>query len=75
MRKNVTVLARMLSTGNIVPVEIVWEDGRRFKIDKVLDKQKCAGLKGGGKGLRYTVRILEEERYLFLDEYVWFVEI
>jgi len=65
----------MLSTGNIVPVEIVWEDGRKFKIDKILDKQKCAGLKGGGKGLRYTVRILGEERYLFLDEYVWFVEI
>ena len=75
MRKNVTVLARMLSTGSIIPIEIVWDDGRRFAIDKVLDKEKCAGLKGGGKGLRYTVRIAGQARYLYLDEYIWFVEI
>ena len=75
MRKNVTVLARMLETGNVVPVEIVWDDGRRFKIDKILAKEKCAGLKGGGKGIRYTIRVGENERYLFLDEYTWFVEV
>lgn len=75
LRKNVTVLARMIENGNIIPVEIVWEDGRVFKIDRVLDKRKTASTKGGGAGLRYTIRIGEHERYLFLDEYIWFIEI
>ena len=69
MRKNVTVLARMLDNGNIIPIEIVWEDGRLFQIDKILDKRKTVSTKGGGTGLRYTVVILNKERYLFLDEY------
>ena len=75
MRKDVTVLARMIDTGNVVPVEIVWDDGRRFKIDKIIAKEKRASLKGGGKGVRYTVRIEGKEKYLFLDEYTWFVEV
>lgn len=75
MRKNVTVLARMLDSGNIVPLEIVWEDGRIYKIDKILDKRKTASTKGGGAGIRYTIRIGTNERYLFLDEYIWFIEI
>lgn len=75
MRKNVTVLARMLDSGNIIPLEIVWEDGRIFKIDKILDKRKASSTKGGGAGIRYTIRIGNNERYLFLDEYIWFIEI
>ena len=75
LRKNVTVLARMLTTGNMVPLEIVWDDGRVFKIDKVLSKEKRASLKGGGKGTRYTVRVMGQERYLFFDDGIWFVEV
>lgn len=75
LRKNVTVLARMLVSGNIVPLEIVWDDGRIFKIDKILDKRKTASTKGGGAGIRYTIRIGDKEKYLFLDEYIWFVEL
>ena len=75
LRKNVTVLARMLENGNIIPLEIVWDDGRRFQIDKILDKRKAASTKGGGAGIRYTVRICGHEKYLFLDDYTWFVEI
>ena len=75
LRKNVTVLVRMLDNGNIVPLELVLEDGRRFTIERVIDKRKTASTKGGGVGIRYTVRINNQERYLFLDEYTWFVEI
>ena len=65
----------MLFNGNIVPIQIIWEDGRVFSIDKIIDKRNAASLKGGGKGIRYTVRILGKEKYLFLDEYIWFVEV
>ena len=70
-----TVTARMIENGNIIPLEIFWEDGRVFQIDKILDKRKTASTKGGGAGERYTVVIEGKERFLFLDEYIWFVEI
>ena len=65
----------MLENGNIVPLEIIWGDGRVFFIDKILDKRKTSSTKGGGAGIRYTVRIQGKERFLFLDEYIWFVEL
>jgi hypothetical protein len=64
----------MSASGVVTPLEIEWDDGRKFAIDRVLDKRKAASLKGGGMGLRYTVRISARERYLWLDGYIWFVE-
>lgn len=75
MKKEVTVKATMLATGNVVPNAIIWEDGRIFEIDKILDKRRAASLKGGGTGIRYTIRINGQDRFLFLDNYTWFVEL
>ena len=75
MRKNITVIAKMQDNGIIIPLQIVWEDGRVFDIDKILDIRKLASTKGGGKGLRYNCRILNHEKFLWLDEYFWFVEV
>lgn len=75
MRKNVTVVAEMRNSGKIIPLYILWEDGRRFEIDKVLDVRLRASTKGGGMGLRYFVRIGQNERFLFLDGIIWFVEV
>ncbi len=75
MRKNVTVVAEMRNSGKIIPLYILWEDGRRFEIDKVLDVRLRASTKGGGMGLRYLVRIGQNERFLFLDGIIWFVEV
>ena len=65
----------MRSDGNVVPLEIIWEDKRKILIDRVLDKRKAASTRGGGMGIRYSIRIGNNQRYLFLDEYLWFVEI
>jgi len=62
-------------TGDIEPLSILWEDGREFFIDRILDVRQKASTKGGGMGIRYTVRIKEQEKYLYLDEYVWFLEL
>ena len=64
----------MTSSGNVIPLSIIWEDGREFQIDKILDTRPKASTKGGGKGIRYTVRIKNQEKYLFLNEYNWFIE-
>ena len=75
MRKNITVIAKMRDTGKVIPLSIVWEDGRLFEIERILDIRKAASTKGGGKGLRYMVRIKNQERYLWLDEHLWFIEV
>ena len=75
MRKNITVIAKMRETGNIIPISIIWEDGRLFEIDRILDIRKGASTKGGGKGLRYTIKIKNQERYIWLDDYLWFIEV
>lgn len=65
----------MRADGSLVPLSILWEDGREFIIDKVLDVRPCASLKGGGAGVRYQVRINRQVKNLFLDEYRWFLEV
>ena len=74
MRKDITVIAKMFANKKVQPLKIEWEDGRIFDIDKVLDVRPAASTKGGGMGLRYKVRIGQNERYLFLDGYTWFIE-
>ena len=66
--------ARFDTNGNIVPLCVLWEDGRLFKIDKVIDIRPCASLKCGGFGVRYTCRINGKETYIFLEQNRWFVE-
>ena len=73
-RVYVNVIARHDEQGRVRPLEVEWEDGRRFGVDRLLDVRRAAALKAGGQGLRYTVRILGKETYLFEDEGRWFVE-
>ena len=73
-RVYVNVIARHDEQGRVCPLEVEWEDGRRFEVDRLLDVRRAAALKAGGQGLRYTVRILGKETYLFEDEGRWFVE-
>ena len=73
-RAYVKVIARHDETGKVCPLEVEWEDGRRFEVDRLLDVRRAASTKAGGQGMRYTVRILGHETYLFEDEGRWFVE-
>ncbi len=60
--------------GEQLPLSIVWEDGRKYEIEKITDVRKAASLKVGGCGIRYTCRILGKMTYLFLEDGRWFVE-
>ena len=72
----VGVEARFSPEGRILPTAILWPDGRRFPIDRILEIRRAASLKAGGTGLRYRCRILGQERFLFLEtEQRWFVEL
>ena len=75
MRKDVTIFAKMQADGMVIPLRLLWENGKEYAIDKVLDIRKKASTKGGGLGLRYTCRFGNQERFIWLDGYVWFVEV
>lgn len=70
----ITVLAEHNPKGEIKPLSIIWEDGRKYSVDKVLDVRIAASLKMGGQGRRYTCRIHGKEVYLFHDSGQWFIE-
>ena len=79
----VPVKAGFDADGNIRPLEITWEDGRRYPIDKVLDVRQAAAMRSGGQGDRYTVIICGKQSYLYFERSAdltgknlgrWFVE-
>jgi len=76
-KQYIDVTARFDTDGRILPVMFRWRDGRKYEMDRVTDIRRCASLKAGGIGIRYTCRILGKERYLYYDDYEhkWFVEV
>lgn len=74
LKKYIEVIAKFNTEGEIVPLVIIWEDGHKFEIDRILDIRPAASLKAGGAGIRYTCRICGKQRFLFLEESRWFVE-
>lgn len=73
-KRYVEVISRTDVDGRVVPLRIVWEDGRRFDIERVLDARQAHSLKTGGTGMRYTVSIGGQATYLFYEGPRWFVE-
>ena len=68
MKINLKVQAEFDIDGSIRPTSIVWEDGRVFAIDRILDIRRAASLKAVGMGMRYTCRICGKVVNLFNDE-------
>ena len=75
MKKYVEVTAHHNAQGFVRPLILWWDDGRKYEIDRVLDVRRAASLKAGGIGIRYTCRILGKERYSYLDEDKWYVNV
>jgi hypothetical protein len=75
MRKAfIDVIVKYLKDGQQMPMVIIWDNGHRYDIDRVLDIRKAASLKVGGQGTRYTCRIKGKQTYLWLEDGKWFVE-
>lgn len=63
----VKVTATFSSDGKLTPLSLLWEDGREYIIDRVLDVRPAAALKAGGQGDRYTIRTCGKESFLFFE--------
>ena len=50
MKQFVSVEAKFDTDGNLLPLIIFWEDGRKFEIDKITDVRFAPSLKAGGVG-------------------------
>ena len=70
----IEVVEYRTAEGKVLPLQIIWEDGQKYTVDDILDTCRAASLKGGGAGLRYTVRIGGSTTYMWLEEDRFFVE-
>lgn len=70
----VDVVAKIDSDGTVTPLTVIWENGKEFSVDKVLQVRRAYASKVGGTGIRYTVSVKGKITYLFEDEGKWFVE-
>lgn len=79
----VAVTAKFNSDGVLIPIDLTWEDGEVFKIDRVTDIRQAAAMKAGGQGDRYTIWVRGKQSYLFFERNCsltgnnlgrWFVE-
>lgn len=73
-RINVEVIARFNLEGDITPLQINWEDGQVFNIDRILASRQAASLKAGGQGIRYTIMVGGRQAFLYFENPIWFVE-
>jgi hypothetical protein len=72
----VSVGATFSKDGILRPAWLEWEDGTRYKIERIKHCERAASLKAGGIGYRYTCLICGQEHYLYYDDAdsKWFVE-
>ena len=83
-KQYVPVRVDFLEDGYMVPYALLWTDGREYSIDRVTDVRNAPALKAGGMGVRYTVEVCGQERFLFFEHNAnyrserpgrWFLEV
>ena len=79
----VEVDVRFQTDGRMRPTALVWEDGRKYQIDRLIDVRPSYAARAGGQGDRYTVMVDGHEKQLFFEHSAdsydknvgrWFVE-
>lgn len=73
-KRYVPVVVRFDAEGQLRPLEIEFDEGRKYTVDRVLDVCRAACQTVGGVGVRYTIRVQGKERYLWFEKNRWFVE-
>ncbi len=71
-RTYVQVDCRHLDNGAVIPMEIWWDDGRKWKIKRVIHSSESPDHEY--EGIRYEVLIDGNARYLYQLGDRWYVE-
>jgi len=72
-KKYVKVILEIDENGKKTPRTIIYND-QKFDVEKVTDIRRCASMKVGGVGERYTIVINNQQTYIFFENNKWFVE-
>ena len=70
----VDVIEERSKDGSVRPLSFVWEDGRTYEIDRVIDFCPGHSLKAGGYGIRYTIEVNGKRSFMFFEADRWFME-
>ena len=73
---NVEVAVNFLKEGGMRPMWIIWEDGRKFFIDRVKFIERASARVGSVLPVRYTCMVGGREKRLYYEpeDMRWFVE-
>ncbi|HSK69701.1 MAG TPA: hypothetical protein VLA21_10610 [Candidatus Limnocylindria bacterium] len=70
----VRVSARIEASGQVTPLSFAL-DGVTVPVDRVVERRLAQATKGGGQGMRYTIRVGQAQAQLFQDDMQrWFLE-
>ena len=72
-KKYINVVTLVDKEGKLTPLILVWDNGIKYKIDKILEIRNGVSATGGC-GILYRCRIMNRERKLFYERNRWFVE-
>ena len=72
-KRYVDVVLMQKKSGDIIPLYVCWDNGRKYKIDKIIDKGRSVS-SVGGCGMRYTCMIGGQAKRLYLEKDKWFIE-
>lgn len=70
----VNVILENNTAGQLRPLMIIWEDGRKFAVTRVREVRRAVSMQAGGLGIRYTVDVGRVTTNLWHEEDRWFVE-
>ena len=71
----VDVIARTSQEGVVTPLEIIMDDGRRYLVDRVVERRYAHSMKCGGYGFRYTCMIGGKPHFLWHDDRAFYVQL
>ncbi len=71
MKKTEVKVETLIEDGEIVPKVLIWPDGRRFAIQRVI--YSSASPVHEYDGIRYSVSFNGKERYIYLVNNRWYV--
>lgn len=72
-KRYIDVVTLINKQGNMIPLTLVWDNGSKYTVDKVLEIRNATSQVGGG-GVLYRCRIGGVERNLFYERTRWFIE-
>jgi hypothetical protein len=70
----VPVIVSFTTDGQMIPRSLVWEDSKRFVIDKVISRRPANNKYNWSQDAQYTVLISGRQKHLFFENGRWYVE-